>query len=83
MTAKRGIVHVSSHHPQAGGADGGPHLSGRELERVERQQRAWTARGYGVAPVPADGREHPEDQPCPACSEDARSDEAERGTDAR
>jgi hypothetical protein len=65
---KRGIVHVSSHHPQTGGADGGGYLSGRELERVERVQRQWMAKGYGVAPVPADGREHPEDVRCPACS---------------
>lgn len=65
---KRGIVHVSSRHPQTGGVDGGPYVSGRELERVERAQRQWMAQGYGVAPVPEDGQEHPEDRPCPACS---------------
>lgn len=64
---KRGIVHVSSHHPQTGGADGGPYLSGRELERVDTAQREWMAAGYGVAPVPEDGREHALDAPCPLC----------------
>ena len=67
---KRGIVHVSSHHPQTGGVDGGPFLDGGELERVERVQREWMANGYGVAPVPVDGREHPEDRACPVCSTD-------------
>lgn len=57
MTGK-GIVHVSSHHPEG-------ELSGAELTRVETMQRRWIMRGYGVAPVPLDGKEHLEDEPLP------------------
>jgi hypothetical protein len=62
-----GIVHVSSHHPTTGGVDGTGYVSGRELERAERAQRNWMARGHGVGPAPEDGREHVEDKPCPLC----------------
>ena len=58
------VVHVSSEHR-------GGFVSGHELDRFEKRASDWRAIGYTVAPVPADGREHPHDQTCPVCSGDA------------
>lgn len=68
VSPNRGIVHVSSHHPSDPQTGATVSLSGRELARVERTQRAWIAKGYGVAPVPVDGQAHEEDTPCCVCS---------------
>ena len=68
VAARRGIVHIVAHHPRTGGVNNGPYVSGHELERVERATRVATNWGYDVAPVPDDGKVHPENGPCPICS---------------
>lgn len=43
---------------------------GRAVEMAQALMRRWHERGYGVAPVPADGHEdHPYGEPCWHCSD--------------
>lgn len=66
-------------HIRPAGNDPQGHLSGRELERHEREGRAALGRGWAVAPVPVDGQPH-EQWPnrCTVCSDDSPGTRAER-----
>jgi hypothetical protein len=63
---------------EAGRRPGSPHglvihvrndsADGRAVERAQAEMRRWHDRGYSVASVPEDGRDHPYSQVCVACS---------------
>jgi hypothetical protein len=62
----KGVVHV-----RPAGNDSEGHLSGREVERVERRKRAFHENGYAVASPPfgEDPDLHPYGRRCARCSD--------------
>ena len=45
---------------------------GAAVDRAQQEMREWKDRGFAVAPVPADGHEHPYGQTCRVCTDKAR-----------
>jgi hypothetical protein len=41
---------------------------GQAVERAQAEMRRLHEAGWSVAPVPADGQEHPYGEPCPVCT---------------
>lgn len=63
---RKGVVHVRNDSAE-----------GHKVEIAQNKMRAWHDRGYSVGPMPADGRQHVYDKPCPVCAGDV-AEELER-----
>lgn len=61
--SKRAMLETGQVHVRNDSADG------KAVERAQAQMSLWASRGWGVSPVPVDGREHPTGKPCPVCSQ--------------